>query len=274
MTWINASVSQRINLFRAPNEGVAAEEEEEAHSISRLKVENFCEIAHTTWVVGLSFKPVRSLQEEAPKINRQEQRTGHASTPSPHPVWQLSYQLSLIYRAISLCCAVLCSLHVSAFLVFLDFLQTLAKIYCVWKCVDFTQKSLRRLPSWIYICVSLIVCLVKLSCVACFMLARVSRSPYSYTRLGLISQSDFRILAELLPHSSRAFAPQIYGRLWCMFIPFCWHCTVPRLRLGLGIRANAATFSPHPHFHLSLPSSVSSSPGYKQMIALRRDKEA
>lgn len=34
----------------------------------------------------------------------------------------------------------LCSMHVSAFLVFLDFLQTLAKIYCVWKCVDFTQK--------------------------------------------------------------------------------------------------------------------------------------
>lgn len=31
-------------------------------------------------------------------------------------------------------------MHVSAFLVFLDFLQTLAKIYCVWKCVDFTQK--------------------------------------------------------------------------------------------------------------------------------------
>lgn len=95
-----------------------------------------------------------------------------------------------------------------------------------------------------------------------------------YTRLGLISQSDFRILAELLPHSSRAFAPQIYGRLWCMFIPFCWHCTVPRLGLGLGIRANAATFSPRPHYLLSLPSSVSSSPGYKQMISLRRDKEA
>lgn len=58
-------------------------------------------------MVGLSFKPVRSLQQEAPKINRQEQRTGHASTPSPLPVWQLSYQLTLIYRAISLCCAVL-----------------------------------------------------------------------------------------------------------------------------------------------------------------------
>lgn len=161
-------------------------------------------------MVGLSFKPVRSLQQEAPKINRQEQRTGHASTPSPHPVWQLSYQLTLIYRAISLCCA-RCTFPLSSYS--LTSCRRWQKFIVCENVLTSLKSSLRRLPSWIYICVSLIVCLVKLSCVACFMLARVSRSPYSYTRLGLISQSDFRIPAELLPHSSRAFAPQIYGRL-------------------------------------------------------------
>lgn len=62
------------------------------------------------------------------------------------------------------------------------------------------KSSLRRLPSWIYICVSLIVCLVKLSCVACFMLARVSHS------FSLSLDSPWLNIAKWFSHSRRIAA--------------------------------------------------------------------
>lgn len=162
----------------------------------------------------MSFKPVRSGAAGGPP--KSIGKSSEPDTPPPRlptpfgscPISSLSSTVPSHYAV--LCCA-RCTFPLSSYS--LTSCRRWQKFIVCENVLTSLKSSLRRLPSWIYICVSLIVCLVKLSCVACFMLACVSRSPYSYTRLGLISQSDFRILAELLPHFSRAFAPQIYGRL-------------------------------------------------------------
>lgn len=201
------------------------------------------------------------------KINRRAQRTGHASPP-PNSSCPISSHSSTVASRGSVVCAVLCSMHVSAFLVFLDFLQTLAKIYCVWKCVDFTQKfSAPAAKLDLYLCFAHCVCLVKLSCVACFMPLRI---PLLIPRLDLISQSDFRILAEFRTPWERSS---------CRFMTVFDVCLSLFADTALCQVFDSASVSGQMQHPLPLPSLWQTSPvshllGYKQMIALRRDKEA
>lgn len=163
-------------------------------------------------------------------------------------------------------------MHVSAFLVFLDFLQTLAKIYCVWKCVDFTQKfSAPAAKLDLYLCFAHCVFGQVIVRGVLYMPLRIPLS-YPPPRLNIAKWFSH---SRRIPHSLRALLVlQIYDRLWCMFIPFCWHCTVPSLRLGFGIRANAE--SPSLAYSLTATRSVINKwlpwEGTRKLKVLKRKK--
>lgn len=186
-----------------------------AQSFASQKLWN-CEIAHTPCVfvcVRLCF--CQGFCFKLPnKINRQ------TSEPNTPPLERSLFRIQVI------------SVHVSVFVY--DFPANAGKnLLCVkmcWLQLKSSQPSLSLSLSRSllvspfvshgcqvgFISVSFAHCLVKLSCVALYVLL---------ARFCLILQSDFLIFTELiLTLGLESCSPQIYGRLWCMFIPFRWLC--------------------------------------------------